>query len=78
MNRRCNDQANAECRSTDYNRQGKVLFFDELLPQVIRREFIHDDETGDEDHDAEHGIDHGVEEDGKVHGGEVKDEGEVM
>jgi hypothetical protein len=67
MDRGSDDLADAKCRSTDDDREGNVFFFDELLPQIVWCEFVHDDEAGDEDDDTQEGIDQRVEEDDEVH-----------
>ena len=66
MNRRGDDDAGAECGAADDDGERDIFLLDELLPQVVGRDLVHDDEAEDEDADAQQGVDDGVEEDGGV------------
>ena len=61
------DDADAERRGSDHNRQGDIFVVHELFPEIVRRESIDDKKADDKDNDAEHGVDNGVGDDDPVH-----------
>src|SRR6185436_12252203 len=57
VNCRSNNQGNSEGCKADQNRQRRVLILDDLLPEIVRRQTVDDDERHEERHDAERGKD---------------------
>src|SRR5207342_1680983 len=53
MHRGGDDDADPDRHGADEHGEREVLVLDDLLPQVIRRHLVDDDERRDEDHDAD-------------------------
>ena len=53
VNRGGNDDANADGHGADQNRQRHVVLLHDLLPEMVRRELVHDHERNDENEHAD-------------------------
>ena len=77
MNGRGDDDADAERAEADDDAERDIFVFDQFLPEVVRREFVHDEKCEAEHDDADEGVEDGGCDGLDVHGLFVAETGAV-